>query len=420
MIHKVTVRSQIISGNRLSVFLDYYPPVKHPDTGKPTRREFLNLFEYSDISITESKYIDNKGIRRVRFEFACVEKRDASGRVTIKPKARKLTEAEKQHNAYVKILAEQIRQRRENEINKPEIYSEFEREQIRMKELGNKSFVIYFEKLADQRVDKNRLIWMTAVEYFKLYAENKDVQFKDLTLQFCDGFRNFLLTTNSRKSKNKKLARNSAQSYYNKFRAALKRGFKDSYFQTDLNGRLDPIEGEETLRINLTLEELNQLVLTACSNEVMKKAALFSSLTGLRFSDLQALTWGNIEHTIQGYTLSFRIKKTREIEILPISDQAYSLLGERRDPEDKVFAGLVYSSTENGIMAKWGKDAKILKKLTYHVFRHSFASLQLNYGTQMRLIQVALGHKNMSTTEIYAKVGNPQLREAMDKIKLNL
>jgi len=43
---KVTLRSKPISGNRLTLYLDYYPPIPHPVTGKATRREFLKLFVY--------------------------------------------------------------------------------------------------------------------------------------------------------------------------------------------------------------------------------------------------------------------------------------------------------------------------------------------------------------------------------------
>lgn len=421
MIHKVTIRKQIISGNRLSLFLDFYPAVEHPVTGKPTRREFLNLFLYSDISITESVEKDKKGILRVKFKFAYQDKPDASGRVIIKPKARKLTEAEKQHNSYVWSLAEQIRQRRHAETNKPEIYNDWEREQIRLKEQGNKSFVTYFETLAKQKQDKNQLVWLAAVEYFKSFIGEKDIRFCDLTFELCEGFRNYLLTTNSRKSKLSRLKTNSALSYYIKFRSALKKGFEVGYIRNNLNGKLNPIEKERTNLPRLTLEELNQLVRTECSNKMLKRAALFSGLTGLRFSDMQALTWRNIEHTAEGHKLSIIIKKTNKPLGLPVSDQAYSLLGERRDPEDKVFDGLVYSATENNIMAKWVRDANINKHITWHSFRRTFASVLTDYGTNIKILSEALGHTHVSATEIYVKVSeNPLFREAMEKIKLNL
>ena len=44
MATKVKLRKKVISGNRLSLYLDFYPPIPHPKTGKPTRREFLGLY----------------------------------------------------------------------------------------------------------------------------------------------------------------------------------------------------------------------------------------------------------------------------------------------------------------------------------------------------------------------------------------
>src|SRR4051812_32566438 len=44
---KVTLRTKAISDNRESLYLDFYPPIVNPETGKPTRREFLNLHLYT-------------------------------------------------------------------------------------------------------------------------------------------------------------------------------------------------------------------------------------------------------------------------------------------------------------------------------------------------------------------------------------
>ena len=88
------------------------------------------------------------------------------------------------------------------------------------------------------------------------------------------------------------MARNSAVSYFNKVKAALKQAYKDDILQYDLNAKVAPIKSAETRREFLTLEELNRLVATPCNNDLMKRAALFSALTGLRFSDIQKMTWG--------------------------------------------------------------------------------------------------------------------------------
>lgn len=58
---KVKLRMKPISGNRQTLYLDYYPPIPHPVTGKLTRREFINLFVYDEIQHEEQKYTDKTG-----------------------------------------------------------------------------------------------------------------------------------------------------------------------------------------------------------------------------------------------------------------------------------------------------------------------------------------------------------------------
>jgi hypothetical protein len=58
---KVTLRNKPISGNRQTLYLDYYPPIAHPVTGKLTRREFLKLFVHSDVEQDEELYVNGEG-----------------------------------------------------------------------------------------------------------------------------------------------------------------------------------------------------------------------------------------------------------------------------------------------------------------------------------------------------------------------
>lgn len=152
----------------------------------------------------------------------------------------------------------------------------------------------------------------------------------------------------------------------------------------------------------------------------MKRAALFSALTGLRFSDIQKLVWGEVEHINgQGYFINFKQQKTKGIETLPISEQAFALMGERGTGEQKVFPLLKYSAYENKHLYQWIGAAGITKDITFHCFRHTFATLQLSNGTDIYTVSKMLGHRELKTTQIYAKVIDQTKRNAADKIKLD-
>jgi integrase len=377
---KVKLREKKISGNRQSLYLDFYPAIPHPKTGEPTRREFLGL------------YLFDKAKNPI----------------------------DKQHNKETLQLAEQIRQKRENHLNKPEVYTEYEKEQLKIRERGEQNFVEYFKTLANKRKASNHDNWVSAYNYLETFTKG-NLKFADLNEKFCNEFKEYLLTTKSNKSSKTTLAQNSAVSYFNKLKATLKQAYKDGYLPSDLNAKIEPVKQAETRRNFLTIEELNSLVKTECNNPLLKRAALFSALTGLRFSDIKKLVWGELEYIEgNGYFIQFKQQKTKGVEVLPISEQAYSLLGEPKEPTDKVFEGLTYSAYENKHLYQWIGAAGITKDITFHCFRHTFATLQLSKGTDIYTVSKMLGHRELKTTQIYAKIIDQTKREAADKIKLEL
>src|SRR5690606_28258206 len=124
--------------------------------------------------------------------------------------------------------------------------------------------------------------------------------------------------------------------------------------------------------------------------------------TGLRWSDIEKLTWSEIEETDQSdiSLLKYRQKKTGRSEYLPISSQAREILGERQPQSERVFPNLKYSATNNTILKSWVLSSGILKNVTFHCFRHTYATLQLAGGTDIYVISGNLGHSQLKTTEI--------------------
>jgi integrase len=123
--------------------------------------------------------------------------------------------------------------------------------------------------------------------------------------------------------------------------------------------------------------------------------------------------------------LNFDQKKTKSVEVQPISEQAYSFTGGAENPKDmpqdkKVFDGLQYSAYHNKHLFQWIGVAGITKEITFHCFRHTFATLQLFSGTDIYTVSKMLGHKDLKTTQVYAKVVDEAKRKAADKIKLDM
>jgi integrase len=434
MTTKVSLRQKKISKGRESLYLDFYPPIPHPKTEKSTRREFIGMYLFSSKKEIKKDIDDlNKIIseRKEKKQEFKIQLNQINELKAFYKGFKGLTPIDKQHNAETLAIAKSIRQKRENFLNKPEIYSQYEKEQLKLKELGEQCFVEYFTKLANKRKESNHANWISALKYLNTFT-NGSLKFADLNEKFLEDFKEYLLSTKSNKSNKTTLSQNSAVSYFNKVKAALKQAFKDGILQQDLNAKVKPIKAAETRREFLTLEELNKLVKTECNNPLMKRAALFSVLTGLRFSDIKKMIWGELEYINgQGYRINFNQKKTKGVEYYDISEQAYSLINGAENPKDmpqnkSVFEGLTYSAYQNKHLFQWIGAAGITKNITFHNFRHSFAVLQLmpnadgSNGTDIYTVSKMLGHKDLKTTQIYAKIVDETKRAAANKIKLNM
>jgi integrase len=393
---KVKLRQKAISGNRQSLYLDFYPPITHPETGELTRREFLGLYLHNETSTS-------KNGNEVKVKLGPIEKH--SNRETL-------------------LLGEQIRQKRDKALNGNEALTDLEKRMLdkdnRIRAMGEQDFVAYFKELADKRQSSNHDNWVSAYNYLVKFTGGA-LKFADLTEKFCNDFKDYLLTTKSRKSEKVMLAQNSAVSYFNKLKATLKQAYKDGLLEYDLNAKVEVIKPAETQRNFLTIDELNKLVKKPCQNQLLKSAAIFSALTGLRFSDIKKLTWGELIYIPDnGYFIQFKQQKTKGVEMHPISDQAAGLLGERGKPADRVFEGLTYSAYQNKHLYQWIGSAGITKDITFHCFRHTYATLQLSKGTDIYTVSKMLGHRELKTTQVYAKIIDQTKRDAADKIKLEL
>ena len=177
----------------------------------------------------------------------------------------------------------------------------------------------------------------------------------------------------------------------------------------------------ETEREFLTLEELQAAVEVDCDMPKLKTAFIFSCLTGLRWSDIKKLTWSEIQQSKDlGHYIRFTQQKTKGVETQPVSEQAIDLLGERQEPAERVFKDLKYSSWHNLKLQQWMMRAGITKSISFHCARHTYATLQITAGTDIYTVSKLLGHRELKTTQIYAKIIDNKKREAANKIQIKL
>lgn len=278
----------------------------------------------------------------------------------------------------------------------------------------NTNFIEYFKKLAEERRQSigNYGNWYSALKHLLNYT-SETTTFKDITPEFCEGFRDYLLSKVKTKT-GKPLSKNSSSSYFNKFRATLNQAIDDKIINDNPAKRIKSIKGEETEREYLNQEELQALMKAECRYEVLKNAFLFSCFTGLRWSDINTLTWNKIQEFEGGYRVQFKQQKTKGVEYLDIPTNALRYLGERGNPEDRVFVGLKYSAYMNIAISQWVLRAGITKQITFHCARHTYATFLLTKGVDIYTVSKMLGHRELKTTQIYTKVIDQKKRDAVN------
>lgn len=175
---------------------------------------------------------------------------------------------------------------------------------------------------------------------------------------------------------------------------------------------------EEALKKDiLSIEEMEQLINTTYQgqNPHTRRAFIFTLYTGIRFCDIKDLTFSNVDYSNK--TITFNQKKTqghssKSWVTIPLNDGLLSLIGKSttNDPNEKIFK---LPSQEMCLKAlrHWTAKAGIVKHITWHCGRHSFAVNILNNGANIKTVASLLGHSSLQHTEKYTRAVD-SLKEA--------
>lgn len=177
------------------------------------------------------------------------------------------------------------------------------------------------------------------------------------------------------------------------------------------------IKTPESQRQFLTIEELKRMTATECPSQIIKQAYMFSCYCGLRMSDIFALKWKDVQMNDGRYLLSVVMKKTSTPIYIPLSNNALAWLPERNEDENtRVFAELPSRQTINRVLKVWAKAAGIDKHITYHTSRHTFGTLMMTVGADLYTTCKLMGHSDVRTTQIYAKIVDSKKLEAVNLV----
>lgn len=297
------------------------------------------------------------------------------------------------------------------------------------------SFIKYCEDMADDYEENGHkacaVLLRSAIQRLIRY-KGRNIMFSHVDKEFLVGFIDFLNSdtrdfdreSDDRKRKKKPISDVYKEALFARLMVALNKAERDGIIVKnpgkDIDRSVKP-HSEPKNRCYLTLDEVQKIINAdyAPDNDV-KPAFLFCCFSGLRYSDVQKMTWREITVSADGLAqLETSMKKTGKTLYLPLSDNALKWLPERGDlPEDsRVFYKLPDQVTNADVRLRTlVKKAGISKHVTFHVARHTFATLTLSYGADLYTVSKLLGHSSVRTTQIYAKIVDESKRKAVNLI----
>jgi len=364
------LRKKKLKGGKLSLYIDYYPPVWNPHNKRFTRREFLNLYVH----------------------------------------ANPVTPLEVQENKLYNEIAEKIYIKRMKALM-------LEENGLFNKDSLDADFFLYAKGFIQEKQQENvdTTHYETAVKYLHKWMGDH-CKFRHIDEIFLQKFKQFLLNTHSLKSKHTKLSQNTAASYYDKFTIIVKEAYLDRFLQEDYTIRVKRIGNIDTHRQILDDEELKLLIKNPIDDDTVFRSSIFALLTGFRFSAIKILKWSDLHYSTpldSWYAYIVDPKPGRSFKHY-ISKQAFAILGTKPEEDGLVFPDLNYSRTRTKLQ-EWFTSVGLKDKAKFHNWRHKYATDLIEKGEDIYVVSKMLNHKHVKTTQIYAQVPDVTRAKAANK-----
>lgn len=265
---------------------------------------------------------------------------------------------------------------------------------------------------------KGQKLLLTSAKVLKQYAPK--ARMRDVNKEFCLGYIDFLRNTYKGRLGGG-LTPYGAISYFGMLRTALNAAVRAQVIVENPINRLtqaDKIKMPESQRVYLTIDEVKMMIATPCQKDIVRRAFLFACYCGMRLSDVSSLRWKDLSKDGDQWRACIVMRKTSAPLYLPLSNQALKWMPERGEAadDDLVFATLPRESSILPIIKKWAKDAGIAKNVNFHTSRHTFATMLLTLGADIYTVSKLLGHTNVKTTQIYAKIVNKKKNDAVSLV----
>jgi len=219
------------------------------------------------------------------------------------------------------------------------------------------------------------------------------------------------------------LLQNTRNKHHSRVRTILIRAVREGFITKNpyIDFKLKKIQGQRAFLSDQELQKITEHKLGG--NESLMKVRdvfIFSCYTGLRFQDGQNLTMERITKGKGGFTLTIKQEKTGEPLTIPLLAPALAIVNKYEESDERKVLGKVLPKFSNQKLNTYLKTIADLtgtkKHLTHHVARHTCACWLLRNGFSIEEVSKWIGHTDIKTTQIYAKISGDDLQKKANKL----
>ncbi|MCM4159052.1 site-specific integrase [Antarcticibacterium flavum] len=274
-------------------------------------------------------------------------------------------------------------------------------------------------------------LYITSQNYIRRFIKKEyrrsDFYLKELDYSFIIKFENYLRSIRPRHYQTC-LQHNAVMKHIQRLRKMVTLAFHLEWIDRDPFVKFKP-HLEQKEREFLTVEELQKI--EDLEPEIprlqrVRDLFIFSCYTGISYGDLMLLTPQNVSIGIDKklWIVTRREKNGNQVK-LPLLSNAIIILEKYKNDEDcqvnNSLLPLISNQKLNSYLKEIAITCKIKKNVTFHLARHTFATtVALTNGVPIETVSKILGHRKLSTTQIYAKVIERKVNEDMDILQKKL
>jgi len=263
--------------------------------------------------------------------------------------------------------------------------------------------------ITESTYDKYRITRDHLAEFLEKDYHLSDISLKDINHKFICDFELFLLTTRG-------CAENTTAKYIQFFKHIIIIAIKNEYIYKNPFAEYS-IQIKKVDRGYLTQGEVEILMNQKFETqrlEKMRDVFVFCCFTGLSYIDVKNLTEGNIRTSFDGNLwIMGKRGKTDVSYNVPLLDIPEKILDKYKGKLENRLLPVINNQNCNTYMKEIGTLCGIKKNLTFHLSRHTFATLTLSKGVSIESVSKMLGHTNIQTTQIYARITDEKIGNDM-------